>query len=138
MSDKKNKYDIMNDYLESVQGDIFELARVDCCEYSLTFINSYKKIHCCEINTNVLELFDSDELDGIYFFSIPVFDMDTYKNNLDEYPIYYADFSQGEIINLKCNFKIFMQKLFKCDNMKNMQHFSDKIMNQQIPKINQI
>jgi hypothetical protein len=138
MSDKKNKYDIMNDYLESVQDDIFELARIDCCEYSLNFIDSYKKIHCYEINTNVLELFDSDELDGIYFFSIPDCEMGTYKNNLDEYPIYYADFAQGEIMDLKCNFKMFMQKLLKYDDVGNIKKFSDKIMHQQIPKINEI
>lgn len=53
-SDKKeDKYCMMIDYLVDMQDDIFELARIDCCEVSMIFNKKYIKEHCWKINTNV-------------------------------------------------------------------------------------
>lgn len=46
-SDKKeDKYCMMIDYLVDMQDDIFELARIVCCEVSMIFNKKYIKEHC--------------------------------------------------------------------------------------------
>ena len=128
---------MMIEYMESVQDDIFELGRVECCEVSLSYNTTYPKHSGFKINTNVLELFESDELDFMYFLAIPDDKKDDKSDKLDEYPIYCADLAQGEIQVTNQNFKLFMKDLLGDKNTEELDKFSDNIMEQTVPEIDE-
>lgn len=121
--------------MESVQDDIFELGRVECCEVSMRYNTTYPEECGFKIDTNVMELFESSDLDGLYFISVPHDEIKNCNKKLDEYPIYYADLAQGEIIILNQNFKLFMKNLLGNKNTKDIDKFSDNIIKQTVPDI---
>lgn len=82
-----------------------------------------------------MELFDTEGLDALYFFSIPEDEVETHKKNLDKYLIYYADFAEGEIQEMYKNFKMFMIDLLGDKNTDYLNKFSNQIMEQIIPEI---
>lgn len=84
-----------------------------------------------------MELFESDELDGMYFIAVPDDKKDDKGDKLDEYPIYYADLAQGEIEALNQNFKLFMKDLLGDKNTEELDKFSDNIMEQTVPEIDE-
>lgn len=83
-------------FLLDAQDEIWQNKECDLNDLALGFQDDYE-YYGWRIKTNILQINFAGTSDWFYFFSIPNDKLDSYKENIDEYPVYYVDLELGHL-----------------------------------------
>ena len=129
-------YDRITACIADMQSSVWDkIEKDETCELNdllLEFLIDYK-YYGWEIDTNILQLNFTGSSDNFYFISVPPDDLQSYKEYLDEYPVYHVDLEEGKLTTAFPNYRTMMENWFPDDSR--LCNLSKNSRKQDIPKI---
>ena len=124
-------YNKIQNFIPQIQNEVWELEGDDAPNDLMFEFDKEYKYSGVDLGTNVLLLNFFGSSEHFYFISVPDVEMATFKETVDQYPVYHVDFECLTIERVASNYRAFMGKWFPDD--PRLEQFSQGCKEQQMP-----